>query len=268
MGQAKLKQKRHAQILQKNPHCIYCGGTEDATTIDHMPPIAMFENKHRPKGLEFPACEACNKGGSVDELAAAALSRVYPDPDTNKAEREVRNFWEAINNNCPGLLDEMKPGFRQEKLVRRLNGESSSSGSALNVAGPILNRAIHRFAAKIGYALHFELTEKPVPPGGAAYVWWYTNYQALKGGMPDELINILGAPQTLHQGRWEVSNQFTFASKATERGAMSVHLATFRFSFAVCAAVAENSDSLLPPENIRHVVSCRPGWLKNLADQE
>ncbi len=262
MGEARLKQKRHAQVLIKYPYCIYCGGTEDATTIDHMPPRAMFEQRLRPKGLEFPACEACNEGGRIDELIAATLSRAYPDPETEEAKKEVRKLWDSINNNCPELLDEMKPSFRQEKLARNLSAELPSSGGALDSRGPILNSAIHRFAAKIGYALHFELTGKPVPPDGVAHVWWLTNYQALKGEMPDELINMLGAPQTLCQGRWEVSNQFTFASNATEGGTMSVHFATFRFSFAVCAAVAEKSDSLRPPENIRHVVSCCPGWLK------
>jgi hypothetical protein len=262
MGQARLKRKSHAQILQTHPYCIYCGGTEDATTIDHMPARAMFEGRQRPKGLEFPACYACNEGGRIDELIAATLSRAYPDPETEGAKKEVRKLWDSINNNCPGLLGEINPSFRQEKLARGLIDDFSSSGFALNARGPILNRAIHRFAAKIGYALHFELTGKSVPPGGVAYVWQYSNYQALKGEIPNELMNILGAPQTLRQGRWEVSNQFTFASNAIEGGAMSVHFAAFRFSFAVCAAVAENSGSLRPPENIRHVVSCSPGWLK------
>ena len=53
MSEAKVKRRAHAAILKAHPWCIYCGGIYPANTIEHMPPIAMFDGKKRPKGLEI-----------------------------------------------------------------------------------------------------------------------------------------------------------------------------------------------------------------------
>lgn len=261
MGEAKRRGRLREQVLSEFPHCIYCGGNTPASTVDHFPPRAVFELRHRPRGLEFPACKVCNDGGRLDELVSAMLSRIYPDPNSFAASEEVRKLMQAVSNNCPGLLEELIPSFRQKKLAHRSREMLPPGGGVLNCQGPLLNRAIHRFTAKIGYALHFQLTGKPVPHGGAASVWWLTNYQSLKSDMPHELLGMLGEPKTLRQGSWEVGDQFRYASIGTEEGTMSAHFATFRFSFAVCAFVAEQADNIRPPDDISHVTHHNPGWL-------
>jgi len=79
MGQAKQNRATHAQLLTGNPGCIYCAGAAVATTIEHMPPISMFEGRQRPKGLEFPSCGKCNNGTGHSDLVAAMLARTWPD---------------------------------------------------------------------------------------------------------------------------------------------------------------------------------------------
>src|ERR1700722_6743071 len=74
VGKAKLKRQAHAAILAKHSACLYCAGTNTATTIEHMPPIAVFEGRQRPKGFEFPACGPCNNGTSHSVLVAAMLA--------------------------------------------------------------------------------------------------------------------------------------------------------------------------------------------------
>jgi hypothetical protein len=49
VGEAKSKRRAHEAILKKYPWCIYCGGVHPADTIDHMPPIAMFEGRQGRK---------------------------------------------------------------------------------------------------------------------------------------------------------------------------------------------------------------------------
>ena len=204
MGEAKRKRRLIDQVLAHHPNCIYCGGGEPATTVDHLPPISMFELRQRPRGLEFPACGPCNSGARIDEMVAAMLSRVYPDPESQAAKEEVRKLMTSVNNNEPGLLEELSPSFRQKKIHRKHAEKLDFGSGVLNCRGPILNRAIHRFAAKIGFALHFELTQKVVPDGGATSVWWLTNHQAIEGDMPQQLIDMMGTPKTLRQGQKHV----------------------------------------------------------------
>src|ERR1700730_11941095 len=114
MGQAKKKRKSQAALLAGRPGCIYCAGTAIATTIEHMPPISLFEGRQRPQGLEFPACEACNNGTVHSDLVAAMLARTRPDANSEDQRKDVRKIFRALENNLPGLLSEMNPGRAAE----------------------------------------------------------------------------------------------------------------------------------------------------------
>jgi hypothetical protein len=190
------------------------------------------------------------------------LSRIFPDP-TDDLIVEFRSLVQAVSNNTPGVLKEIMPTYRQEKLLRRNSGALPASIGVLNCRGPLLNRAIHRFGAKIGFALHFQLTQKLLPLTGRATTLWYTNFQAVQGDIPDEMLRQLGNPTTLMQGHWEVGDQFRYKSAGTANGSMSAHFAAFRQSFALCAFAAEDGNDVLPPECVSHAKSFQPGWLKD-----
>lgn len=252
--------------MRENPLCIYCGGLTSATTVDHVPPRALFEARQRPKGLEFAACDPCNSGGSKDELVASLLARTYPDPISEQARLELCRLIQGADNNNPGLLLEMMPSIDQESQLREIQGsiaELPKIGGVLNCKGPLLNKAIHRFGAKIGFALHYELTKKIIPPDGGVSVWWYTNHQAVLGQIPHHLLGILGEPKTLRQGKQEVGRQFRYGSVGTREGTMSAHLASFNMSFSVCAFVSDNATKIRPPADIEYVTTHRPGWLQS-----
>jgi hypothetical protein len=247
------------RVLGKYPNCIFCGGTTPASTVDHVPARTIFDLRDRPGGLEFPACEPCNRGARRDEQIAAMISRVYPDAGTDAAAAELDEIMQGILNNYPGLLEEIIPTFRMEKLARQKGGPEVG---ALKCDGPILHKAMTGFAAKIGFALHFEYTGRPVPADGAAGVRWFSNVQALDGDLPEDLIKLFGAPRTLRQGKKHVEDQFGYSSVGTESGSMTAHFATFRFSFAVCAFVGERKELVRGPPDARHATIYRPGWLK------
>lgn len=95
VGEARIKRLTHAQILERNPKCIYCGGKHKATSIEHMPPRVMFRGKLRPNELVFPTCEECNKRTSHADLVASFLGRIYPDG--NDIDRDdVRRILKGI----------------------------------------------------------------------------------------------------------------------------------------------------------------------------
>src|SRR5262249_12835483 len=94
MGEASRNRRRMLARLRAQPWCIYCGGVNEATTIDHMPPITIFDQRRRPRGLEFSACQPCNSGGRIAEKIVGLVSRMYPDPpnDTEELRRLYREF--------------------------------------------------------------------------------------------------------------------------------------------------------------------------------
>ena len=66
------------QFLKTHTHCAFCGGSALATTIEHCPPRAMFQNRQWPEGFEFPSCKSCNLGTSDQDLLIAMLARMDP----------------------------------------------------------------------------------------------------------------------------------------------------------------------------------------------
>ena len=99
MGEAKLKRRAHAAVLVAHPWCIYCGEIHSADTIEHMPPIAMFDGRQRPKGLEFLTCRDCNNGTRLSDMAASVLGRAYPDAQTpDELRRLLSGVAKAVNS--------------------------------------------------------------------------------------------------------------------------------------------------------------------------
>jgi hypothetical protein len=243
-GDSKLKEDAKRRFLRENPWCVFCGGDAPSTTIDHVPPISVFARRHRPKGLEFPACDPCNHNSRLTDQVAAYLSRLYPDASSEAEKTELRRILSGISNNHPGLLEEMLPNVDQLARFASRGAKMPPRTHALNANGPLLNAHMNRFAAKLGLALHYHHTGRIVPIGGAATVRWMTNFQALDVGIPKEFLNLLGPPETLRAGRFQVADQFQFAASVAQEKTASAHLGTFRFSFAIMAFVSESGASL------------------------
>ena len=263
MGEKKQKRRRHQHLLEKYPWCTYCGGKSRASTVDHVPPRAVFDAKRRPQGLEFPACDPCNRGARLDELVAAFLSRIFPNPPNAERLEEVRKYGYEAQNNFPGLLEEMfsLSATQAADASRLLQQFDEPSGGVLNAQGPILSDVMYSFAAKMAFALHFQLTGKVLPPEGAVMALWQTNVNFMQGQYPQEFIEKLGAPRTLRQGKWHVGEQFLYKSIGSENGELTGHFATFRRSFGIIAFGDEDSERVTPPAYSDHLRIFNPGWL-------
>jgi hypothetical protein len=117
-----------------------------------------------------------------------------------------------------------------------------------------------RFAAKLTLALHYHWTRRIVPCGGGVAIRWYSNFDAFTGELPNDLLQVIGPPDTLKQGKFQSGDQFMFAYASTEDARMSVHYATFRGSFAVIGFAAEDVADLSGASE-RQVF--QPGFLKD-----
>lgn len=245
MGEARARRRAHAQMLAKHPLCIYCAGAHQATTVEHMPPIMMFDQRQRPKGLEFPTCAPCNHGTSATDLVASLLGRVYPDSESDPEKRELKKLLSAVSNNVPGLLDEMTVDDAEQHQARRDIPNLPFGSAVLRANGPIVTAHMRKFGAKLGLALHFELHGSFVPQEGGVQPMFFTNANAARGELPMEIINRLPTARTLQQGKKEVSSQFSYSFILTEERRHSVFYAVFRQSFAVAAVTAIDRSEFL-----------------------
>jgi hypothetical protein len=94
-------------FLESNPMCCFCGGTEVATTIEHLPARIVFPKKHRPKGLEFPACGTCNEQTRGDDSVLSVVARAV-----GSMRPGFPSFDEATLKRAAGGIHRNYPGFR------------------------------------------------------------------------------------------------------------------------------------------------------------
>src|SRR5688572_30253554 len=117
MGESKGRRRLREQLLADNPNCIYCAARSE--TIEHMPPVIMFTRRHRPKGLEFASCEACNGGTKHADLVAACIGRSMMQGSGEADTEDLPAIFKALRNNLPELLLEMRPSADQLATAQR-----------------------------------------------------------------------------------------------------------------------------------------------------
>jgi hypothetical protein len=213
MGQARLRLSATAKLLAEFPWCAICGGIKRASTREHMPPKALFDNSHRPDKLVFPACHDCNKGTSTADLVASLISRWGMDSsaqwqsDHSKLATQIKRQapqvileWNAIND-----------PFEQQRARRHLerHGVAVPSDASTVSIGPLTIRQLNIFAHKAAVALYFEHFRKPLASNGRVHAIWRTK-EDFAFGVPQELINLLPGYATMIQGSWNLSDVFEY----------------------------------------------------------
>lgn len=268
MGEAKQRRTRTQKFIEQNPYCCYCGGTTPADTVDHIPSRQMFVGRHRPQGLEVPACRACNELTRQHEQVAAMLARFYPDPRTPEEAQELDKILKAVRRNHPLLFSELQPSWLQ-LYDYKANQDAPGSklprlGGPLNANGPHLNESMEVFSAKLCFGLYSNHGGHPVGVGGGVATRWYTNYDRLTGRMPTEVLDLFPNRDTLTQGKWSVSDQFEYLWALTEDSRAGGFVAMFRKAFAVIGFVHQDRQQLFHDTPVDRVIA--PGFVVISAD--
>ncbi len=209
MGEAGKKNQKRAAIAAAEPRCIYCAGPSE--TAEHMPPLTMFRGKHRPGGMEFGACKACNKGTSGADVVAAFVSRLHPDHDEQSWQgKEIKRLIRALDAFAPGVRDEMnQPGTHQERWLRRPNSGLLQRAVYVRADGPRLKAYLTAFAAKFAMALYREHVGVALALDGAVWCQFRLNTEMTQEQL-DALVSKLPIHETLRQGRKDVGDQFSY----------------------------------------------------------
>jgi hypothetical protein len=260
MGQAQQRKSRLTRMLAEQPWCIYCGGATPGSSVDHMPPITVCDDKLRPVGMEFIACKECHDGSRKPDQVAGLFCRMYPHSTSPTAREQIAKIFAGLRNNQPEVFNELRPSGRQLKIARSATGVMPDAGGALNV-GENTHQRIMQFGARAALALHYHLTANIVPKTGLVWVVWHTNERLITGDFPEAFAGHLPPHQTLRAGRNTLEGQFDFSSRVTDDNRMSAHMMTFRLSFAIQAAVTPDAADFAEIRAKKPELFFEPGFL-------
>lgn len=221
-------------FLRQYPYCCFCGGATQSTTIDHQPAKIIFPNKHRPKGLEFPACTFCNKQSSADEALLALLCRTAGSLRFNATTdtKRVKDILSTVASSFPNLLQKMKVG---PKLISRRG--ILLRGGAIDVNQPEVHLSLCRVAAKLALAIYYETQSSPAAKDCWINTYWAHSQNAQTFTDVNNLIQMMPAHATLQMGKWNTEVSF-FLKYLYEDGQLSL-VAIFHESIALIANLCE-----------------------------
>lgn len=209
----------------------------------------MFRLSQRPKGLEFPSCGPCNQGTSRLDVVAAFMARTFPGIATDADSAEWERVMKEAQRVAPDLLREMWMPPQEMRRMMADEGIFDQELAAFKADGPILSAHMQAFAAKIGFALHYEATGSFVPPNGRVQVRWFTSAEVHGGRLPPSLLSSIGAPLTMQQGKITSDGNFEYGwGSFTVKPDVPIYYARVREAFAVAAFVVIEEASLPFPE--------------------
>lgn len=190
--------------------CCFCGGSHPRHNNDHVPPKTLFLQKHRPKGLEFASCRACNAGSSASDVAISFISRLIGSATNSQIRVEndpqFSNVRASFMANYPDIARDMAESLVDEPFLHK---EIWRNGLAAEIP-PGVHPLVRHYFAKQSVALYFEHTGNIAPLGATITVSWFSN-SPVEG--QDAILNMtsrFAEGHDLCQGKWQVKHQFSY----------------------------------------------------------
>lgn len=228
--------KNHRQsFLQAHPHCVFCGGNAVATTIEHCPPRAMFQNRHWPEGFEFPACSPCNNGTNDHDLLVAMLARMDPFEENGNKDGKLEGIMKMANKQYPGLFSKMFVSPGEARRNNRKLGIQPQPGQTHQEAGGIrltseVHEAVCVLAKKLAKGIFYRETQTIFPDNGCLLLNWFTNAELIREGkyvVFDLLKELGGSAPPLQRSNKYLNDQFEY--KITLSPEMNIMILQARF---------------------------------------
>ena len=243
MGQReRLKRQR---FFASHPLCCFCGGESRAVEIDHVPARHLFRSREWPESYEFPACAACNRASSMDELVMGWIVRIQLSNLSPIDEAEMVSSLTKLNARRPEWVQQMKEFGRVEtRRALREQGLANlnlGSGEIYMVAVPEpFAEAMERYGEKLGRALYYLHTSRIVPSSGHVTVSALTNAQFMSANFPHESFSVLNVRPPVSRGNRDLSGLFAYRYATTNDQPGAAFLVQFRESTALLILVNES----------------------------
>lgn len=251
-----MSRKRKDKFKAAHPFCIFCGGTAEATTIEHCPPRSMFQRREWPEGFEFPACSDCNHGSADDDLLVAFLARTDPFNDTGSIDGRMPLIISSVIQKFPGIIDRMMPTANEARRINNRLGIAPPPGKTNQEAGAVhvvdeMHQAVEVFARKLLKAIYYLHTNRPFPPASRLVMRWFTNSELITNEGRYSIFDILSelegvAPQ-LRRAQTFLNDQFSYKVSLSNDAELILLQARFGqgFGFLVIGSVVpEKLDTL------------------------
>lgn len=147
----------------------------------------------------------------------------------------------GLQKNAPDVLREWgRVSLRQKRKFRKFQANTDRKCHPLNI-GPLTRYHLQVFGAKLGYALHYHETGRPVPGSGGVNVMVNTLGQRSSGWqLPPSLGQMLAEPKTLKQGGNEVADQFAYSFAHDPQ--LSFYIASLGLDISLLMFVAEKRE--------------------------
>lgn len=234
------------RFLLRHPLCAFCG--DAATTIEHCPPRALFQERAWPEGFEFPACESCNSGTADIDLVVSMLARMDPIGNAGDTDGKQAGYMRNVNGGFPRLFREMMPTAVEARRFNRQCGIVPGPGQSHQQVCPVkvpkdIDAAVCVFARKLTQAIFYQKTRTIFPSSGRLALNWFTNADLFREGryIVFELLKQIGGEvPVLQRAGTNLSSQFQFKWSISDDGRYVVLQALFgnAFGFVVLGSLA------------------------------
>jgi hypothetical protein len=235
--------KNHRQaFLNAHSRCAFCAGKVEATTIEHCPPRAMFQHRHWPEGLEFPACVTCNQGSGDHDLLIAMLARMDPfEGKSGNKDGKLDGLLKMVNKQYPGLFSKMKLSATEARRHNRELGLQPAPGQTHQEASGVrvpdeIHKAVCVFARKLAKAIFYKEVGTVFPDDGCLLLNWFTNADLFRSGkyVVFDLLKELGgkAPPLERSGKY-LNDQFEYKTSLSPEKEFLILQARFGNAFGL-----------------------------------
>lgn len=233
--------RHRREFLKTHTQCAFCGGNALATTIEHCPPRAMFQNKQWPEGFEFPSCNSCNLGTSDQDLLVAMIARMDPFSGMGDKDGKLTGLMRMTNRQFPGLFEKMIPSAVEARTSNRKLGISPKQGQTHQEVGGIkitdeFHQAVCTMAKKLAKGIYYQQKVKPFPNHGGLILNWFTNVELFKHGkylIFEALRELTGNTPVLKRTGQFLNDQFAYKLSITEEQDIFVIQAKFGNAFGI-----------------------------------
>lgn len=235
-----MSRKRKDAFFTANPVCIFCGGLAKATTIEHCPPRAMFQNRDWPEGFEFSACSECNHGSADQDLIISLLARTDPFTDRGNADGRLTGIIGSVHQKFPQLISKMMPSAVKARDLNRRFSITPAPGQTNQEAGPVhvtdeMHAAVAVFAGKLSKAIYYMQLNRVFPSNGRLAMRWFTNSELFinNGRYPlfDTLQELQGVAPALFRSKSLLNDQFEYKFSLSDNHELLALQARFGFGF-------------------------------------
>ncbi|MES2441999.1 MAG: hypothetical protein V4574_04150 [Pseudomonadota bacterium] len=255
MGERKEKNQK---FFIEHPKCCFCGGKNEAETLDHQPARVFFRGREWPENFVFPACRQCNDISRESERLTSALFHGEAGSSDRTAYRKhVASIGAAYPDLIPGMLpssaNEMRSLLRKNR-IERPEGVELRKVPLVKIDPTFWQPHFEMISRKILLALHYQCFGIALPSTGAMWAFQSTNVQLHRMEYPMELFEAADQIVIPVRNRRPLTTQFAVRYNVVPGQNAGIFLALIHNRFLISGITTDDLNgfpAIEGPETIR-----------------